>query len=222
MDIHSLLKNIYGISAPQGMSEEDILFLKQRFGQIPEVLEAFYKICGAEDRVLHSQDRWIVPKNYKEWKWLNDDKEDLILVIENQGCCYAAIRKSDLGQENPPVYVTEDEGETWTLCSDSLECFIKTMLVYQGAFLLDYFSEDIYWITQEEFEQILNNMQEYSFHIESWMGEMPIRAFYTERDTAVVVMGQDADDDLQMFYGAGSQENFEQLQELLDGMGEEV
>ena len=46
MELHELIKNLYGVDKLEGYSDEDIAFLKEMFGDMPEVLEDYYRKAG--------------------------------------------------------------------------------------------------------------------------------------------------------------------------------
>lgn len=216
MTIKEILENIYGITEEQGLSEDDIKYFENRFGKIPDTLKEFYLLCGNNLKVSsYNQDWWFLPEHYKKWEWLENSK-DFLILNENQGVCHAFIRECDLGQANPPVYVSFDEDEQPKLCANSVDEFVKAFLIYEGSFGMPYFSEDFYFISEEDFDFIKNNFKEYKFKVANWMTDGVIRFFYDTPDSVIFVFV----DNLQMHFSARNKETFDRLEELLGDMGE--
>lgn len=215
--ISEILKNLYDIDTPDGFSEEEFAFLENKFGKLPTILREFYSLGGHCDNVLMNQDRWIVPEDYNKWKELGENPY-MVLLEENQNVCFAAILENDLGKEDPPVYVSDDSGENWKSCTDSLEKFIKATLVYEAVFAVQYSSEAFYTVTRTEFELLKEKLILLPFHMENWFGTVWL--FQDLPDSAVFVM--EACGDFEMLYGAASERSFNILAEKLDGIGEEM
>lgn len=215
MTVKEILKNLYGITEPNGLTDEEFEYFEKRFGKLPEPLREFYSLCGHCESVKFIQDEWLLPEDYKKWRWL-DDTKDFIIVNENQAVCQAYIKESDLSLSNPPVYVTHDNGKTGTLCAKSLDDFIKAFLVYQSVFSIKFNSEAFYLIDGDDYKCIQSRLKEYPFEILSWCNELSIKLFYDSPDSAVFVIGDN------MLYGANSKKSFEKLQRLLNGIGDEM
>lgn len=219
MNLTDVLANLYNIFQPNGLNNEEINFLEEKYGKLCEPLKEFYLWCGHYPLVINSQDCWIMPKDYHKWNWLKDKKE-MLLLNENQSVCYTAIREQELKTENPPVYVTYDEGQNWKLCSETIDEFIKAVLIYESLFTFKYGSEEFYWINNDEYEYINNNFKAYPFKLNNWIVESFIHLYYNTSDSVICVMGNIESNDIQMFYGAVSQSSFDKLKNLLNGIGE--
>lgn len=209
-----MLKNLYAVNEFQGYTDEDIAYIKQLFGNIPKVLEEYYRIAGKTEAFHHVQDTWILPEHFKKWKW-TQESEYMILLNENQGVCCAGIKKEDLSLENPPVYATNFD-EEWVLCADSVSEFLSAALAYEAVFTFEFFPEEFYWITEEEFEFIESKLEKYPFEIKSWM-DMKIMLYYSGDENLVAVMDCE---DLQILYGASSEESYAELRNLIGDIGE--
>lgn len=107
-----MFKPLYAVDTLEGYTENEIVYLKELFGALPQVLEDYYRAAGRTKAFHCVQDIWILPEHFQKWEWLWEP-EYLILLNENQGVCRAGIRREDLMLPDPPVYVTEDD-KNWT------------------------------------------------------------------------------------------------------------
>ena len=99
MELHELIKNLYGVDKLEGYSDEDIAFLKEMFGDMPEVLEDYYRKAGRTEILKHLQDEWILPEHYKKWEWL---KENNAAVLKYMIETAAKQDKSFIGRNDWP------------------------------------------------------------------------------------------------------------------------
>ena len=58
MNLYELIKNLYGVDELVGYSDEDIAFLKEMFGDLPKVLEDYYRKAGMTEALRHLQDEY--------------------------------------------------------------------------------------------------------------------------------------------------------------------
>ena len=215
--IREILKNLYQIETPNGLTEDELTFLENKFGKLPKALREFYALCGNCNNVMMNQDMWIVPKDYQKWKRLNDNKY-MLLLNENQSCYIAAILENDFGKEDPFVYVSDDCGESWKVCADSAEKFLKAALIYEAVFSFQYSSKSYYWITEDGFEILKEKLTLLPFYLDNWFGKVWL--FQDLPNSAAFVL--EVDGDFQMLYGAVSEESFCRLANKLEGIGEEL
>lgn len=218
MNIKYIIENLYSIEQSNGLSDEDISFLENKYGTFPEILKEFYSLYIKSPNIYNAEDFWILPEDYRKWKWL-DDKKEMILLNENQGVCYTAILEQDLKLPNPPVYITYNQGKSWNKCSETVEDFIKSALVYESVWNFEYSSETFYSITEQEHKTIQKLFSKYPFRMENWITES-IHMYYDSPDSVIIIMSDDGF--LQMNYGAKSCESFEKLSNILKDIGEEL
>ena len=219
MELCELIKNLYGTDKLDGYSDEDIAFLKEMFGDLPEVLEDYYRKAGRTEILKHLQDEWILPEHYKNWHWLKQKKDFYILMNENQGVFQLGIRREDMSESNPPVYYIED-GITEKYC-DSLSEFLLCQSAYQAVFTFEYSPEEFYSITEDEFEIVKESLQKYPFELKNDEQDYPFNMsfYYNASDNLYVVMNY-GEDDIQVLYGAVSEESYNKLEEIVGDFGE--
>lgn len=192
--------------------------MKQMFGEIPSVLEAFYRIAAKTDALHHVQDCWMLPEHFEEYNWLKDS-DCLILLNENQGVCQAGIRREDLSQSDPPVYVQTDDND-WVICAPSTSEFLLAALGFEASFSMEFCPEAFYWITAEELSIIQAKMQKLPYEIHNWLYDMKVSLYANAADNIVTVM--DSGGELQVLYGANSGDSYAKLMTVMDGLGEEM
>ncbi|MCI5655489.1 MAG: hypothetical protein SOT80_02685 [Candidatus Pseudoruminococcus sp.] len=60
------LKRIYSVEEFCGYTDEDIDYIKSLFGDIPKVLEEYYRTAGKTEAFNYVQDTWFLPEHFKK------------------------------------------------------------------------------------------------------------------------------------------------------------
>lgn len=214
--MENLIKNLYAVDSFSGCTESEIAFMKQMFGNLPSVLENFYRTVAKTESLHHIQDSWMLPEHFAKYPWLNDP-DCLIIMNENQGVCQAGIRREDLTQLDPPVYVKTDDND-WVLSASTTSEFLMAMLGYQASFDMKFSYEEFYWITEEELAIIQEKMDKLPYEVHNWIYNIQISLYSNAPDNIVALM--DCNGDLQVLYGANSEEGYEKLMSVMEGIGE--
>ncbi len=219
-DYMEMIRQLYAVEELRGYTEEEIAIVKKYFAPLPPALEEFWKRAAGTEALHKVQDRWIRPEDFEKWDWLRDS-DYLVILIENQGCCRAGIRRKDLGKTEPPVYVTADEVDDckWTLCTGTLSEFLQAALAYEAVFTFPFHGEELmYWLTEEEMVTIRSDLEKQPFGLHGWLG-MDMSFYSNAFDNIVVVMDCG---DLEMLYGAASEAGYKKLMEVMEGLGEAI
>ena len=219
MNVYELIKNLYGIDELAGYSDEDIAFLKERFGNLPEVLEDYYRKAGMTEALRHLQDEWILPEHYKNHNWLKEEKDFYILMNENQGVFQLGIRREDMNESNPPVYYID--GESIIKYCDTLSEFLFCQSAYQSVFTFEYSPEEFYSITEDELKTVEQSLNKYPFELKNDEQDYPFNMsfYYNASDNLYVVMKYN-EDDMQVLYGAVTEKSFDKLEKVVGNLGE--
>ena len=219
MNVYELIKNLYGIDELAGYSDEDIAFLKERFGNLPEVLEDYYRKAGMTEALRHLQDEWILPEHYKNHNWLKEEKDFYILMNENQGVFQLGIRREDMNESNPPVYYID--GESIIKYCDTLSEFLFCQSAYQSVFTFEYSPEEFYSITEDELKTVEQSLNKYPFELKNDEQDYPFNmSFYYNASDNLYVVKKDNEDNMQVLYGAVSEESYNDLEETVGDFGE--
>lgn len=232
MDYLKLIRPLYNIDTVEGCTEEEIAIVKNRFGAIPRAVEEFYRTAAKTDAFHHVQDGWVLPEKYLQWTWL-EKTDALILLVENQGVCFAGILREDLEKPDPPVYVSYGRDERdwslcakepgdWQLCADSTTEFFTAALAYESAFTFEFASEAFYWYTPAEQEIIRSKMTRLPFCLKNWCSEMAITLYQNAPDNLLVLLSFEGEEESQALYGAVGGESYRKLLTVVGGIGEEV
>lgn len=216
--MENMIKNLYVVDSLVGCTEEEIAFMMQKFGALPLVLERFYRTVAKTEALHHVQDEWMLPKHFTKYTWLTNS-ECLIILNENQGVCQAGIRREDLTKPDPPVYVKTDDNN-WVLSAPSTSEFLMAMLGYQASFAMKFSVEDFYWITEEELAIMQAKMDKLPYEVHNWMYGIQISLYSNAPDNIVAVT--DCSGDLMVLYGANSEEGYEKVMAVMEGIGEGV
>ena len=214
-----IMKPLYGIKSFSGYTDAEISYLKQLYGTLPKVLEEYYHTAGNTKafHYAHVQDKWILPKEACYFDNLRSSGY-MAILNENQSCCQACIRLKDLEADDPPVYNTHD-GQNWLICAPSVSEFLAAALAYEAAFTFEYSPEDFYYLEKEDFEILKQRLKKYPFEIQNWVGDMKISLYSNEPSNLAAIMECDGGD-IQMLYGAASEDSYNKLSKALEGIGE--
>ena len=148
---YALLQKIYNIKSFVGYTDEEIKELKEGFESIPHTLYEIWKKCGKTSELFnHSNDPWVTLDFQRRYKWTRKTKGYFYILNENQGVYQVAIRRADMAEDDPPVYVVEtDEDGTVNevgRAENSLSAFMMGMLIYEAAIsCFEFCAEDIIW-----------------------------------------------------------------------------
>ena len=182
------------------------------------MLEEFWSRAVRTEAIHRVQDKWIRPEDFDRWGWLRDG-DYLVILIENQGCCRAGIRRKDLTKADPPVYVDQINDHRWTLCAGTLSGFLRAALAYEAVFAFAFHGEELmYWLTEEELETVRSGLEKQPFGLSGWLG-MDMSFYSNASDNMAVVMDCG---DLEVLYGAASEAGYKKLMEVMEGLGEAI
>ncbi|MDE7193313.1 MAG: hypothetical protein K2O14_05015 [Oscillospiraceae bacterium] len=212
------LKSLYAVDSLEGLPDEDIDYMRELFGTLPRAVEEFYRRAARTDALHHGQDQWLLPEHFRKSEWLRGS-DCLLLLNENQGVFRAGILRDDLSAGDPPVYLTEDDKE-WRLCADSTTEFLYAMMAYEAVFSYEYSPEEFYCITEKELAVLENRLTKLPYETRGWFGDR-ILLFSSAADNMVQVMDCGGGD-LQMLFGAASEESYLALMDVVEGMGEPI
>ena len=207
---------LFCVDEPEGCSLEELERVKRVVGEIPEVLKRFYLKCGRTNNLIYNQDYLVLPDAYSTFI----NSEYIIFFNENQGVCQAGIKKSDAQISDPPVYVSMD-GKEWLKSADKLSDFLVAMYGYQASICLEYCPEEFYWITKEEKDTIEQLFRKRKEKLEMWMG-FSVTLYGDNCHGRIALMHQEGEDDIQMNYAANTEEEYERMAKLLEGIGEPI
>lgn len=207
---------LFCVEEPKGCSLEELERVKSVVGEIPEVLEQFYLKCGKTNDLIYLQDNLVLPDAYPTFINL----EYIVFFNENQGVCRAGIKKSDAKMADPPVYVNMNKNE-WLKSADKLSDFLVAMYGYQASICLEYSPEEFYFITKEEKKKIEKLFGKRNEKFENWL-DCSITLYGDNSHGRIALMKQKGEDDIQMNYAANTEEEYERMAKLLEGIGEEI
>jgi len=214
------IKNVYNIKKFHGSTQEEIAVLKQKFGEIPKVLEDFYMKAGNTNEFQYGQDTWIMPKDYFKCAWAADFNEGIILLNENQGVCQAYIRKEDLSLPDPPVYEWSGGYEEPYLCAMSVSEFLMAASAYEAAFTFEYNPEEFYYVECCDIEEFESRLEKYPFKMK-WLYDVEIIFYSNDPGNLVAALCESGEEGgLQLVYGAINEEAYNKLEKALDGICE--
>lgn len=199
-----VIRKLFNINQDCGFSESDINNACKKHGNLPSVLQEYYRQLGNYKHINQSQNNLCLPND------LIDTKEYLIFYKENQYVAQWAIKKSDLNKDNPPVYCSCDENE-FKLESENLLGFLYAMAFFQAAsWGLEYCSEDLYMISEEQVKIIRNRYKKIDYELHQWMKI----SYYGNYEDEVICMIENSYYD--MLYASSNQQHFNEMKEFMD------
>ncbi|MDO5105625.1 hypothetical protein [Capnocytophaga sp.] len=124
------IKKLFGIEKSDGFSAEEMQNLLKMSPIVPKVLSDYYTELGKITPLNATQDVLLSPDKVE---WLKNG-DHLIFYAENQWTCVWAIQKTDLPNDNPPVYMSYDQ-EAWAKENQTLSDFFNAMATLQAVLL---------------------------------------------------------------------------------------
>ena len=213
MEKYKSITELFQVETPTGYTKEEIETAKTAVGGLPSELEKFFLYCGKSPELQHLQDDLVFPGTISALL----DPDHIIIFNENQGVCQAAVRKSEITQDDPPVYTSVDDGE-WKLSSPHVSEFLAAMYDYQASICLDFSPEEFYFVTPEEkakIESLFPRLGIFNGWLYSWTVTV-----YGEGSIRIALMEDEEGEDIQMNFAANNQEDFDKVMSMLDGIGE--
>lgn len=213
MEKYKSITELFQVETPTGYTKEEIEKAKAAVGGLPLELEKFYLYCGNSPELKFLQDELVLPGKYPALL----DPEYIIFYNENQGVCQAAVKKSEVSLDDPPVYTSVDDGE-WTLSSPHVSEFLAAMYDYQASICLDFSPEEFYFVTPEEkakIESLFPKLGSFNGWLYTWTVTV-----YGEGGIRIALMEDEEGEDIQMNFAANNQEDFDKVMSMLEGIGE--
>lgn len=202
-----VIRKLFNIKQDDGLLENDIRKAIERHGNLPSVLQEYYRQLGNCMQINQKQNKLCHPLE------LIETKEFLIFYKENQYVVQWAIKKSDLNKENPPVYCSWNEID-FKLENESLLDFLYAMAFFQAAsWGLEYCCEDIYMISEEQAQIIRNRYKKIDYELHQWMNI----TYYGNHDDEVICLIENNDYD--MLYASSNQQHFDEMKKFIDRLG---
>ncbi|MCW3463054.1 SMI1/KNR4 family protein [Chitinophaga nivalis] len=182
-----IIRKLYNLSedANQGYTEEVLAAMEERLQiQLPSSLRQYYLTLGNNKVVNDTFNRLLTPA---DTGFTEDDY--LVFYEENQGVVLWGIKRTDLQQDNPPVYGTYNPaGQEWFLDAGTTENFLLSMAYWNGALgglPHTAFTEEEADLTAENIRIITDNWQELS-----GISHQLLR-FFTNREEEIIVCTTD-------------------------------
>lgn len=217
MEKYSELLKLFKVEKPLGYSAEEVNKAKETVGGLPLELEKFYLYCGKSPELHGLQDELVLPNRYHSFLGL----DYIIFFNENQGVCKAAVKKSDIGIDDPPVYTsvgTSLDDNKWALSSPRISEFLTAMFDYQASICLEFTPEEFYFITPEEKTKVESLFPKLG-GFDNWLYDWEVTV-YGENGGRISLMEQEGSDDIQMSFTANNEAEFNRMTKMLDGIGE--
>ena len=94
------------LRAADGCRPDSIVAAEQRLGMaLPVSLKEWYELAGLRESVWSCQDHFLIPEK------LRVEGDRLIICVENQSVVKWGIRVDEMHEDDPPVYVSDQEDE---------------------------------------------------------------------------------------------------------------
>jgi len=139
-EIEEIVERLFGsISRPPKKSIQAMDQAEARLGlSLPRMLREFGRRFGRDGQLATARETLLSPES---WRIRGGA---LVFCVENQGVVLWGIRRSDLGQDDPPVYVAENrEPFKWAWDHDRLSDFFITLAYWQGIVGANLYKGDI-------------------------------------------------------------------------------
>ena len=222
MDKYREIMELFQVANPKGYSMEEVERAAAEAGGMPLELKNFFLTYGKSPELHGLQDELVLPNGSSIL--LRSDY--IIFFNENQGVCHAGVKKSEANLPDPPVYVSTgnitDKSIYWKKSASSVSEFLIAMYGYQASICLPYNTEEFYWISREEKEEVERLFLRRSQQIDNWLYEWNITIFGDNNQGRIALMDNGVDEDIQMQYSANTESEFKRMYGYLENIGEAI
>lgn len=219
---YDLLAKIYDVEVWDGYSGEELKERMEGFDTIPSVLSDFWGKCGKTVKLFeNSNDHWITLDFIRKYNWTKRIKDYFYLLNENQGVYQVAIRRADMVEDDPPVYVVETDSDGTVReigrAEASVSAFFMAMLLYEaGISGFEFATEDFIWYEEEEIKKIERLLTKYPYHVYNWYSER-IDLYTISGDEILFILQGDSPNGT---YSAKTTVAYEKIDQLIGDLGE--
>jgi len=207
------IRELFHLDQPSPLPDEQIEQIRKQFGSIPEALENYYRLCGGCTEMNGTQDFLVTPDGRYGHYFLEKFgyPDYCVFYVENQCVSEWAIKKADLNQENPPVYESYDNGETWLKTTDSVSQFLISEAYMQAVFSYEYSSEEFYEITPEQIQILAEKFPRTDADSDLYHGVQ----FFQPYPDAIIMILYNNGEVFDLLYSSESEEHFEELDQMI-------
>ncbi len=211
-DNYQNICELFHLDVPSPLPDEQTEQIRKHFGAIPKALESYYRLCGGCEEMNATQDFLVTPDGrYGHYQLEKFNCPDYcVFYVENQCCSEWAVKKSDLNQDNPPVYVTHNEKEWFKVC-DTVSQFLISQAYMQAVFSKEYSNEEFYEITKEQVRLLAENFTHADADSDLYLG---VQFFQPYPDTVIMVL-YNTEENFNLLYSSDSEEHFEEIDSII-------
>jgi len=199
------IKKLFNITGLYGFEKSELQLWIVRYGAIPRVLLDYYVELGAYKPLNETQDFLITPNDIQEF----DDPNYLIFYSENQSVSFWGINKSDVIQDNPPVYENYGGIEWYKTCDTLLE-FLTSMAFFQAVFSMKYSNLDYRKINQEDVDNIKKIFISKDADSGIYTG---VKFFGNYNDSVIAILNDN--NSYNLLFSSNSEAHFEEMNKIL-------
>jgi hypothetical protein len=209
----SRIKSLLGLNSSNGFSEDEIANMLNPLGSLPKILIDYYSELGNYD-FNYWQDDLTKPTGEK-FPWIYEynysiKNKYVIICCENQGVCFAGIKKEDLLQDNPPVYFSFDRKD-WKLGCNNLFNYIHCFVYYNVVCCLDY--NGYFEISNNGVNFIRSNFKNKNITVNNWGVDGKIEFYGDYDDTIIQLVSEGC-----LYYASNNKEHFIEMENKWKGI----
>lgn len=200
------IRNLYHCDELYAFPETAIQNAIKRIGKLPSMLIEYYRQLGANDEINQIQNQLYGPDALKI------EEGYLTFYIEEQESMWWAIKETDLGYDDPPVYVClwKDGKYTYLPECDSLTKFLYAMAYSHATLSLPLNSEGPFICDSARKAELESHYRKKDFSLL----QSPLTIFYGNADDEVIMLCE-AGDLWQVSFACMSEEQFNKIKEIL-------
>ena len=210
-NLYNDICELFSLDEPAPLTNEQIADIKDYFGGLPKALEAYYRQCGGCEEMNSAQDFMLTADgtyHYKLKDW--ESGEYCVFYVENQCVSVWAFKKSDIGEDDPPVYETYDN-KTWHKTCDKLSKFLISHAYFHAVMSFEVSDEDYYEADEEQVEAIAERFP----HADADSGLYTGVKFYQPYTDTVISVMSIGDGEYQVMFSSQDEEHFEETADIL-------
>lgn len=150
-----VIRDLWEIEGDVGYDPDVLDEWTSRFGAVPAALAEYYVTLAAHRELNHSQDQLVAPTGTPGVRFRMDGDDDgdvLTFYVENQAVLQWGIPVAAVAEDDPFVWVLEDE--QWSATSDTVSDFLIAQAHLQRMWAWEDSSEDFFDVDDESMARL--------------------------------------------------------------------
>lgn len=211
-NIYSDIQKLFGLDEPCPLLDKEISDIREHFGGLPKALETYYQLCGGCEDMNSAQDFLLTADkkyHYDLKKWNYSDY--CVFYAENQCVSVWAFKRSDIDKDDPPVYETYDDGQTWYETCDKLSKFLISHAYLHAVFSFEATAEEFFEADEDQVQAIAERFPHADADSALYTG---VQFYQPYTDTVIAVM-KNGEDGYQVIFSSQDDDHYDETADII-------